>query len=393
MAEVDEAQPRVEVAPRLEESPPVDGSPPLDGESPPPVAPGRGRLQLLSAVVLSACLGLIGGAAAAWGIYQRLGPAQRVVQVGGTGGGPGSAPAVGSLVADVAPAVVKVVTRPVSASDLLSPAQGFASGFVVSGDGLVVTSAHAVQGASQLRIALNDGRVADAVIAGKDVVHGIVALRAVGVSGLPTLSFASSPPRPGDTAIAVGAPPFGSPSVSAGIVSAVNRTLSLTLAGAPVPVLDALSTDAVADPADDGAPLLDGVGHVTGVVVVDPANPASGLQALSGRAASALVDDIGRGSSSEGALGLATAYLDPATAALAGLPAGDLIEAVTAGGPAAAAGLVPGDVVTAVDGTAIDASHHLDPALAGTAVGQAVSLTVVHAAKSATVSLTAVAAG
>ena len=389
MAEVDEAQPRVEVAPSR-----VEPAPPPPAETPPaPVAPDRSRLQLLAAVVLSACLGLIGGAAAAWGIYQRLGPAQRVVQVGGPGGGSGTAPAVGSLVADVAPAVVEVVTRPVSASDLLAPAQGFASGFVVSGDGLVVTSAHAVQGATRLRIALNDGRVADAVIAGRDVVHGVVVLRAVGVSGLPTLSFGSSPPRPGDTAIAVGAPPFGAPSVSAGIVSATGRTLSLTLAGTAVPVLDALSTDAVADPADDGAPLLDGAGHVIGVVVVDPANPAAGLQALSGRAASALVDEITRGSSSEGVLGLETAYLDPATAAVAGLPAGDVVEAVTPGGPAAAAGVVPGDVVTAVDGTPIDATHHLDPALAGTAVGQTVSLTVVHAGKSGTVALTAVAAG
>src|SRR5205807_6996617 len=162
MAEVDEAQPRVEVAPSR-----VEPAPPPPAETPPaPVAPDRSRLQLLAAVVLSACLGLIGGAAAAWGIYQRLGPAQRLVQVGGPGGGSGTAPAVGSLVADVAPAVVEVVTRPVSASDLLAPAQGFASGFVVSGDGLVVTSAHAVQGATRLRIALNDGRVADAVIAG-----------------------------------------------------------------------------------------------------------------------------------------------------------------------------------------------------------------------------------
>ncbi len=355
-----------------------------------------GRRSLLAAVVLSASLGLVGGAAAAWGIYQHYGPTERIItQVpSSSAGSPGGSPradSVGSIASAAAPGVVKVLTRAVTPTDLLGSPKGFAVGFVASSDGLVVTSAHALAGATDLRIALSDGHVYPAVVAGADVAHGVAVLRAVGAGNLGPLSFAPGVPAPGDLAVAVGAPPFGGVSVTSGTVSSVGRSLTLPgPAQQSSEVLDALTVDATPDAEDDGAPLLDAAGQVIGVVVtVNGDASLTGVVALSGRDAAALVDRLSHGGSSlRPTFGVAAVLLDPATAAAAGLPTGALVRAVTAGGPAAKAGLVQGDVITAVNGVPVDAGHPLDAAALGIESGQTVSLSVTRAGQTLQVSLT-----
>jgi S1-C subfamily serine protease len=338
------------------------------------------RVPLIPAVVFSVCLGLIGGAAAAWGIYQHYGPAERVVtQTPSGSGGQAAAGSVGAIGAAAAPSVVKVLTQPVAPSDLLGQPKGFAVGFVASADGLVVTSAHALQGATKLRVALADGHIFDAIVAGADVAHGIAVLKAVGAADLPALGFATIAARPGDLAVAVGAPPFGGVSVTAGNVSSVGRSLSIPAGGqAAAEVLDAITVDATPDPQDDGGPLLDAAGHVVGVVVSGAADPAlPGMVALSGRDAAALVDRLSHGGTSQRpTFGLVAVLLDPATAAAAGLPRGALVRSVVPGGPGEKAGLLKGDVITAVNGVTVDSDHPLDPAALGLEAGQTVSLSV-----------------
>jgi S1-C subfamily serine protease len=351
------------------------------------------RRSLLAAVVLSASLGLVGGAAAAWAIYQHYGPAERIItQVPSNSGGGGhsAGASVGSIADTAAPSVVKVLTRPVAPADLLANPSGFATGFVATSDGLVVTSAHALQGATQLRLATSDGHVYDAVVAGADVAHGIAVLRAVGASDLVPLSFATGPARPGDLAVAVGAPPLGGMSVISGTVSSVGR--SITVSAGSSEVVDAMTVDATPDPRDDGCPLLDAAGQVVGVVVSVSGDPSlSGMVALSGRDASALIDRLSHGGSSQRpTFGVVAVLLDRATAAAAGLSSGALLRSVVAGGPADKAGLLAGDVVTAVNGVPIDATHPLDPAALGLESGQAVSLSVTRGKQQLQVSLTVV---
>ena len=352
------------------------------------------RPPLLAAVVLAACLGLVGGAAAAWAIYQHYGPAERIIttQAPPSGGGSQSpAATVGSIADAAGPSVVKVITRPVTPADLQGQPRGFAVGFVASSDGLVVTSAHAVEGATALRVATADGHVYDAVVAGSDVAHGIAVLRAVGASNLPTLSFAADAVRPGDLAVAAGAPPFGGVSVVSGTVSSVGRSLALPATGqASSEVLDAITVDATPDPQDDGGPLLDAAGQVVGVVVAVTGDPSlSGVIALSGRDAASLVDRLSHGGSSlRPTFGVVAILLDPATAAAAGLPQGALIRSVTPGGPAEKAGLQAGDVVTAVNGASVDSEHPLDPAALGLESGQTVTLSVTRGRQQLTATLT-----
>src|SRR5205807_385406 len=129
--------------------------------------------------------------------------------------------------------VVKVVTRAQTPSDLHSTPHGFAVGFVAGNGGLVVTSAHAVSGATRLQLALTDGRLVDASIAETDLVHGVVVLQAAESRSLTPLGFANfdrNAPVPGDVAIAVGSPPLATVSVTSGTVRTAGRHLTLDAA-------------------------------------------------------------------------------------------------------------------------------------------------------------------
>jgi S1-C subfamily serine protease len=341
---------------------------------------------LLAVVLLSACVGLAGGASAAWAVYQRLGPAERIVAAPVTQPGGGSAaPSSQSLAAAAIPSVVKIITRPLTPADLVGQPQGIAVGFVASADGLVVTSAHAVAGATRLRIAFPDGHADDAVVAGSDAVHGIAVLRAADTGSLVPLSFAdpdAQPPRPGDLAVTVGSPPFAATSVTTGQISSTGRVVPGSAAGgAPgSAVVDVMTIDGTADPTEDGAPVLDASGRVIGVILAGAGGAPPGVLALSGRSAADLVAAIAGGSGHHRPiLGVDAVVLDPATAAAAGLPPGALVRGVDPGGPAAVAGLEVGDDVTAVDGVPLDAQHPLDPVALGLTEGQRVVLTVVRA--------------
>lgn len=343
------------------------------------------RPPLLAAVLLAACVGLVGGAASAWALYSRLGPAERVISVqaqpGTSPAGTGN-PTYASLAQSAQPSLVRIVTRPLTAGDIVSGTGGLATGFVASSDGLVLTSAHAVSGASRLQLAYPDGTLADATVAARDPGHGLALLRPAAaqarqVAALPFADFDRSPPRVGDLVLGVGLRPLSGLSVTAGTVTALQRSLPATVSG-EAPVVGALTVDAVSDPADDGSPLLDAAGQVIGVVTVAPPGGPPGVVALDGRAGSDLVAAAGRGSGASPTLGLTYQLLGAADAAAVHASPGALIVAVASGGPADRAGLRAGDVVTAVDGIGVDTDHPLDPVRRGLATGQRVRLSVLR---------------
>jgi serine protease Do len=350
----------------------------------------RPRDRLIAAVVLSAVIGLVGGGLAAWGIYARFGPVERVTQqtiVGGSGNNSGGALTAGSIAQAKSVSVVEVITKPVTPASLLTGPTGIVDGFVVSANGLVISSIHAVQGASPLEIATANGTLYPATIVRADPTHGVVLLQAVGAQGLTPLTFATVAPRVGDLAIAVAHTPFSPVTLSTGTVSSVGITV--TLDDTEPPLRDVLTVDATPDPHQDGAPLLDGNGNVIGVVV-DAGDAAPGVVALSMTAAADLVTAATGGGAATPVptLGVQSQVIDPATAAAAGVPVGALILSVTTGGPGAVAGLLPGDVVTALGGTAIDADHPLDPTVLGLAPDEQVTLTVYRNGTSRTLQLT-----
>jgi S1-C subfamily serine protease len=327
--------------------------------------------RLLAAVILSATVGVIGGGLGAWGVYSHFGPVERVITQTKTGGG---AVSVGDIATAVLPSLITISTQVVTPAALAAgTANGLTEGFAVSGDGLIVTSAHAVRGATRLRVATNDGRGYDATIAASDVADGIVVLRAAGAVDLTPLHFATQQPRIGDLAVAVFRPALGTITTRSGVVAAVGMNSK----DGEADLGDLLAIDATAAPQADGAPLVDGTGAVTGVVTTVAAAP--GLVAASGRDAATLVTGVQQGSPAPlGSFGVTSVLVNASVAAATAVPLGALITSVSATGPAAGL-LAVGDVVTSVNGTTVLSAGAFQPGDFGLLVGDRAVLTVTAA--------------
>lgn len=324
--------------------------------------------RLLAAVVLSACVGVIGGGLGAWGVYSHFGPVERVVTQTKTGGG---AVSVGDIASAVLPSLITISTQATTAVGLATaPESGLTQGFAVSSDGLIVTSAHAVRGATRLRVATADGKAYDASIAASDIADGVVVLRAAGASGLTAMHFAAQDPRIGDLAVAVFRPALGTLTTRSGVVAAVGVNAN----DGAVQLGDLLSVDATAAAQADGAPVVDGTGAVTGVVTI--VSSASGVVAASGRDAATLVSGVQRGSAAAtGSFGVTSVLIDPSVAAATGVPQGALVQSVSPTGSAAGL-LLPGDVVTSVNGATVASAGGFQPGDFGLLIGDKATLQV-----------------
>jgi S1-C subfamily serine protease len=141
-------------------------------------------------------------------------------------------------------------------------APGSGSGFIISTDGFVVTNNHVIENAKDIRVSLADGRTVQAELKGADPSTDIAVLK-IDVSGLKALSFADSERlQPGQIAIAIGNPLGLQHTVTAGVVSALGRTLRASNGRL---IDDIIQTDASLNPGNSGGPLVNSLGHVIGV--------------------------------------------------------------------------------------------------------------------------------
>ncbi len=338
------------------------------------------RRILLAAVTLSAVVGVLVGSLTSWVVVHRSDTTPQVNTQPVFAGG--NARSVGDIAAARAPSLVSIAAHPVTADDIAAGTAHLATGLIASADGLVVTSAHAVAGATQLRVATSDGHAYDATLVATDTTHGIAILRLPGAHDLTPVVFAATAARAGDLAILVARGTDGDV-VGAGTFRSTVTTA--TVGG--VVIGSALRTDLGAEPGDDGGALLDGTGAVVGVAVADDSDFA--LMAASGADAQALVASLAAQSAPPSRLDVVTMLLDPGVAGLAALPAGALVVAVDPAGPAHVAGIQVGDVITAVNGTAVDANHGVDSVVAPLRDGAVVSLAVTRHGQALTVSVTA----
>jgi serine protease Do len=257
------------------------------------------------------------------------------------------------------------------------PAQALGSGFLVDAAGHIVTNNHVVQGASAVRVTLDDGRELPARIVGRDPRTDLALLRVEAGAPLPYLALGDSDKaRPGDWVVALGNP-FGlGGTVTAGIVSARSRDIG---AG---PYDDFIQVDAPINRGNSGGPLFSTAGEVIGVntAIFSPNGGSIGIGfAIPSNMVKTVVAQLqAHGRVERGFLGAATQPVTPPLAQALHLPApaGALVAQVEEGSPAQAAGLKPGDVVTAVGGAPVASPRELARAIGEARPGSTVALAV-----------------
>ncbi|MFC3283679.1 DegQ family serine endoprotease [Litchfieldella rifensis] len=256
--------------------------------------------------------------------------------------------------------------------------QSLGSGFIISKDGYILTNAHVVEGAEEILVRLNDRRELEAELVGSDT-KSDVALLKVEASNLPTLKVGNSDTlQVGEWVAAIGSPFGFDHSVTAGIVSAINRTLP---SDAYVPFIQ---TDVAINPGNSGGPLFNLDGEVVGINS-QIFTRSGGFMGLSFAIPISVAMDIAdqlreKGHVSRGWLGVVIQPVSSDLAESFGLegPKGALIADVAPNGPAAEHGLQAGDVILQVNGEEVDRSSTLPRLIGRVSPGNEVDLTIMR---------------
>jgi putative serine protease PepD len=288
-------------------------------------------------------------------------------------------------------------------------ATGQGSGVVLSRDGLVLTNNHVVVGAGEdadLSVTLPDGSTKDAKLVGRDPATDLAVVKVDGVDDLTAAEFGKSADlKVGDTVLAIGSPLGLDGSVSSGIVSALNRAITLGNAepqqqspfdpgqasSSPVAVIDAIQTDAAINPGNSGGALIDVDGQVVGINTAI-ASLAQGMNGESGNIgvgfaipiddakgiAQQLIDD---GQVDHAYLGVRLADATESPNGNGGSGSGNdatgaVVAGVEAGSPAEDAGLEQGDVLRSIDDEPVRDAASVTAAIRSHDPGDKVALVV-----------------
>jgi putative serine protease PepD len=291
----------------------------------------------------------------------------------GAAGDPVSPPAGGSIAAVAAAAQPSVVQINVSGGG----GEGTGSGFVIREDGYILTNNHVTATGNDITVTFSDGRVADATLVGANPGYDLAVLK-VNETGLPAVTLGSSSAlEVGDTAIAIGSPLGLQGTVTAGIVSALNRPVTAGGEG-ELSFINAIQTDAAINPGNSGGPLVDGNGAVIGINSAIAALGA-GLGGQAGNIGLGFaipIDTASRIASELIATGTSSTPIIGVQLDMEYSGTGARIAGVTDNGPATAAGLREGDVITALNGTPVVDGTDLIVDIRSLAPGDEVTLTV-----------------
>ena len=190
----------------------------------------------------------------------------------------GSAGVASRVAAAASASVVTIATDQAGASDPFTGSAGSTgsgSGFVVSGDGLILTNNHVINGATTIQVTFEDGRQLAGTVVAADAPNDLALVR-VSSAGLTPLALGDpDAPLVGEVAIAIGSP-LGtfSDTITQGIVSGVGRSIDVDVAGSrgSLHLTGLIQTDAAINPGNSGGPLLDAAGQVIGIVTASASN-------------------------------------------------------------------------------------------------------------------------
>ena len=272
------------------------------------------------------------------------------------------------------------------------PGRGIGSGFIVSTDGYVLTNAHVVADASEVRVKLNDRREFDAKVIGIDKGTDIALIK-IPATGLPIVHFGDPAKiRPGQWAIAIGSPFGFESSVTAGVVSALGRPLPAD-EGVATNYVTFIQTDAAVNPGNSGGPLFNVDGQVIGInsQIYSRTGGYMGVSfAIPIDIALNVKEQLQKnGKVVRSRIGVAIQDIQQQLAQSFGLttPHGALVSSVEPGSPGEQAGLKPGDVITSVNGRNIDHSWDLPTVISQLPPGTTAKLGVWHDRKATEVTV------
>ncbi|MEY9883475.1 S1C family serine protease [Bradyrhizobium sp. USDA 329] len=279
----------------------------------------------------------------------------------------------------VGPAVVRVETGPKVPNG--RERGGLGSGIVISPDGLVLTNSHVVGSSKEIRLRDVEGHVGDAQVLGVDPDTDLALLRANGARHLPYAALGNSKIlRRGQLVIAIGNPLGFESTVTAGVVSALGRSIR-SVSGRTIE--DVIQTDAALNPGNSGGPLVSSNAEVIGINTAI-INGAQGIcfAVASNTAQFVLSEIIRHGYVRRAYIGVAgqTAPVPRRHAVLAGVEnkMGALLMQIEPDGPAAKAGLLPGDVVIRLDGVEINGVDDLIRVLDRDRIGRRLAMDVLR---------------
>ncbi|TFB65171.1 S1C family serine protease [Cryobacterium sp. Hz9] len=395
----------------------------------------RGSVALIAALAIGA---LVGGSSGAGitalmmsgqnngvPISQASGPSNVVVN---------NTKSVNQVTAVAAKASPSVVTIDVAGSS----SGGTGSGVILTADGYVLTNTHVVTldgAASDVKIEVksNDGKLYTATLVGTDPISDLAVIKLTDASGLTPVAWGdSSQLNVGDSAIAIGAPLGLSGTVTDGIVSALNRSITVASSAAPSSpdtttpdgsqgqnpfffdfpkqdgsqsqgpraasasiALPVIQTDAAINPGNSGGALLNGKGELIGINVAIASAGSTTASSAAGSIgvgfsipsnfAKRISDEIiANGTATHGLLGASVTNASSSTSSTVGA----LISEVSSGGAAEKAGLKAGDVITNFNGVPITDSIDLTAQVRVLAAGGTADLTYVRGGKSTTIPVT-----
>ncbi len=295
------------------------------------------------------------------------------------------------------PAHVVQVLGPAVAELIVAQAGGggIGSGFVIAhenGASYLATNNHVVANATKVIVLMPDGRHFTATVQGTDPIQDIAVVK-VSDGSLPLAQFGDSTKLVvGQQVVAIGSPLGNQGSVTAGIISALHRTISAS-AGGGTPgesLPDVLQTDAAINPGNSGGPLADAQGNVIGVNTATNASGQGIGYAIPSLIAKRIAQDLIAGRK-PGHPYIGVCYQSEDAFLVGGTDIagyGVLVTAALPGTPAAKAGLKAGDLIEKVDSVELNNGQTLGGAIQPHGPGDTVQLTVLRAGSRTTVPLT-----
>ena len=286
--------------------------------------------------------------------------------------------AVAGIVERVGPTVVRVDTRQRTGP---APSAGLGSGVIIAPDGLILTNSHVVSGARSIGLADTEGRTTDAQLIGEDPDTDLALIRANAARDLPAAALGDSKRlRRGQLVAAIGNPLGFEWTVTAGVISALGRSLRARTGRM---IEDVIQTDAALNPGNSGGPLVSSRGEVIGIntAVIAGAQGIS-FAVASNTARFVLSELIRHGRVRRAFIGVTaeTAPLPRRFALVAGIAgdSGAVVTAVDQTGAASVGGMLRGDVVVSFDGEPVTGVDDLIRLLTADRIGQVATVEVLR---------------